>query len=143
LLSAVRETVRAQVVLGGDLFAQRFGARPLGLWLPECGYTPGAEDHLAETGARWCVALRALAARDLVRVLVEGGGTLHGALLDAGLADEVAVFVAPCIVGDSRAVPMAAGKGVARLSQAYRLASPQVRRLGDDVLIRGALKRRA
>jgi diaminohydroxyphosphoribosylaminopyrimidine deaminase/5-amino-6-(5-phosphoribosylamino)uracil reductase len=86
-------------------------------------------------------ALQALAARDLVRVLVEGGGTLHGALLDAGLADEAAVFVAPCIVGDARAVPLAAGQGSARLSEAYRLRAPEIKRLGPDTLIRGVLDR--
>lgn len=55
LLAAVPEAARAQVRLGADLFERRFGARPRGLWLPECGYTPGAKDWLAEAQVRWSV----------------------------------------------------------------------------------------
>jgi 1,4-alpha-glucan branching enzyme len=55
LLTVVPEAARAQVVCGATLFEQRFGAKPLGLWLPECGYTAGAKDWLAESAVRWCV----------------------------------------------------------------------------------------
>ncbi|HKP62162.1 MAG TPA: dihydrofolate reductase family protein, partial [Polyangiales bacterium] len=76
-----------------------------------------------------------------VRLLVEGGSRVHGALLEAELVDAAAVFVAPCILADVRALPLAHGERSARLQDALRIPRPQVRRLGDDVLFRGPLRR--
>lgn len=83
--------------------------------------------------------LRELGRRDVVRLLVEGGAQVHGALLDAGLVDRVAVFVAPRIVGDAGAPPLALGGGVARIADAWRIRDPEIRRLGHDVLVCGDL----
>lgn len=55
LLAAVPAAVRAQVAVGAGRFKARFGAAPRGMWLPECGYTPGVEAHLAAAGVRWFV----------------------------------------------------------------------------------------
>jgi diaminohydroxyphosphoribosylaminopyrimidine deaminase/5-amino-6-(5-phosphoribosylamino)uracil reductase len=86
-------------------------------------------------------ALAELARRDVMRLLVEGGGRLHGALLDAGLVDRVAVFVAPLIVGDPSAPGLAArASGPTSIADALRLARVDVQRLGDDVLVRGRLR---
>jgi diaminohydroxyphosphoribosylaminopyrimidine deaminase/5-amino-6-(5-phosphoribosylamino)uracil reductase len=83
--------------------------------------------------------LRELARRDVVRLLVEGGAHVHGALLDAGLVDRVAVFLAPCLLVDAQALPLAAGQKSRRLDAALRIRDPELVRLGDDVLVRGAL----
>jgi diaminohydroxyphosphoribosylaminopyrimidine deaminase/5-amino-6-(5-phosphoribosylamino)uracil reductase len=81
--------------------------------------------------------LRELVRRDVVRLLCEGGSRVHGSLLDDGLADRAAVFLAPRILGDARAVPLAQGRGAACLSDAWRLCDIRVKRLGDDLLITG------
>jgi len=47
----------------------------------------------------WSAALAALAARGLPRISCEGGPRINGALLEAGLVDEVFVTVAPALVG--------------------------------------------
>ena len=86
-------------------------------------------------------ALREVARLGGARVLVEGGAGVHGALLDAGLVDEVSVFVAPVLIGDEAAVPLARGRGVARLSDALRLRDVRVTRLGVDTLIEGFVPR--
>jgi diaminohydroxyphosphoribosylaminopyrimidine deaminase / 5-amino-6-(5-phosphoribosylamino)uracil reductase len=44
-------------------------------------------------------ALKAIAARGITRLMVEGGPTLAAALLAAGLVDEVYLFHAPTVVG--------------------------------------------
>jgi len=82
-------------------------------------------------------ALRELARRDVVRVLVEGGAQVHAALLDRGLADAAAIFVAPKILGDMQAIPLVASHVPRTLPGAFVLARQEVVRLGDDVLFRG------
>jgi 5-amino-6-(5-phosphoribosylamino)uracil reductase len=44
-----------------------------------------------------------LASRGVVRLMVEGGGAVHTALLAAGLVDEIQLVVAPFLVGDDAA----------------------------------------
>jgi diaminohydroxyphosphoribosylaminopyrimidine deaminase/5-amino-6-(5-phosphoribosylamino)uracil reductase len=57
-------------------------------------------------------------------------------VLEEGLADQVAVIVAPKIAG-AAGVPLVAGRGPARMADALRLTDVQVERLGDDVLVAG------
>ena len=63
----------------------------------------GAELVVLPSGEDRRVDLRALmehlGSRGIVNLLVEGGGSVHGAFLDAGLVDKVYAFVAPKIVG--------------------------------------------
>ena len=84
-------------------------------------------------------ALAELARRHVVSLLVEGGARVHGALLDAELVDRVAVFIAPCLLGDAQGLPLAAGQKPRTLAAAFRLVEPELLSLGDDVLVRGAL----
>lgn len=86
--------------------------------------------------------LRELARRDVVRLLVEGGSQVHGAFLDAGLADRAALFIAPRILGDARALPFAAGAARLHIRDALALADARVRRVGPDILVEGELPAR-
>ena len=79
--------------------------------------------------------LRQLAAEGVTNVLVEGGATLTGALFDAGLVDQVLVYVAPKVVGDAAAVPAVRGLTCATMGEARGLALVDVRRLGGDVAL--------
>jgi diaminohydroxyphosphoribosylaminopyrimidine deaminase/5-amino-6-(5-phosphoribosylamino)uracil reductase len=83
--------------------------------------------------------LRELAKRGVVRLLVEGGAQVHAALLDAGLVDRAAVFVAPRILGDMQATPLAASQVSRTLAAAFTLRDPEIVRCGNDVLFRGDL----
>jgi 1,4-alpha-glucan branching enzyme len=47
------DAVRAQIEIGCREFERHFGRRPKGIWLPECGYTPGVEKHLEAAGIRY------------------------------------------------------------------------------------------
>ncbi len=88
-----------------------------------------AEGHLPLT-----LVLEELALRRLDRLLVEGGPTIHGALLQAGLADQWQGLVAPIIVGDP-GLSAVGGPGYASLASAPHLQLESVRRLGEDALI--------
>jgi diaminohydroxyphosphoribosylaminopyrimidine deaminase / 5-amino-6-(5-phosphoribosylamino)uracil reductase len=78
--------------------------------------------------------LAELFAREVRGVLVEGGGEVHGAFLDAGLVDRVAMFAAPLLIGGRRATPVIAGAG-RELKSAVRLSRFTVTALGDDLLV--------
>jgi diaminohydroxyphosphoribosylaminopyrimidine deaminase/5-amino-6-(5-phosphoribosylamino)uracil reductase len=84
--------------------------------------------------------LAKLAGRGVTHLLVEGGARVHAAFLRAGLVDRLAVLVAPKLVG-ADGVPLTAGRGPARMADALRLEQVEVERLGDDVLVTGAVAR--
>jgi len=75
-----------------------------------------------------------LFAREVRGVLVEGGGEVHAAFLDAGLVDRVAVFLAPLLVG-GRAAPSVVGGAGRELKNGVRLGPLTVTPVGDDILV--------
>lgn len=93
-----------------------------------------------ERGIDLSAVLRELGRRGVVRLMVEGGPTLHGALLDAGQVDWVALFVAPRILADPAAQPLAFARPRAHMAEALSIQRPSVRRLGEDLLIEGPLQ---
>jgi diaminohydroxyphosphoribosylaminopyrimidine deaminase/5-amino-6-(5-phosphoribosylamino)uracil reductase len=93
---------------------------------------PLADDH---------VDLRALLAelarRDVLTLLVEGGGVILGSFFDAGLVDKVQAVIAPMIIGAADAPAAVAGVGADRMADALRLREVTVERLGEDILVTG------
>ena len=81
--------------------------------------------------------LAELGRRDVVSLVVEGGGMLLGSLFDAGLVDKVYAFIAPSIIGGAEAASPVEGKGAARMADAWRLERTDLRRMGPDWLITG------
>jgi 1,4-alpha-glucan branching enzyme len=45
--------VRAQILVGAEHYAEVFGCRPRGIWLPECGFYPGLDAPVREAGLRF------------------------------------------------------------------------------------------
>jgi diaminohydroxyphosphoribosylaminopyrimidine deaminase/5-amino-6-(5-phosphoribosylamino)uracil reductase len=85
--------------------------------------------------------LRELGRRDVMRLLVEGGGRVHGALLERGLADRAEIFVAPLVLGDRDGRPLAElASPPTKISGAFRLADLDVEVLGHDVRFRGRIQ---
>jgi len=98
----------------------------------------GVELVRIEGGARNLLAMmKELAAREIQSVLVEGGGALAGALMDAGLIDKVTFFIAPMIIGGLAAPTAVAGKGASRIKDAFQLEDVEVAQRGRDVEITG------
>jgi 1,4-alpha-glucan branching enzyme len=44
---------RVQIEVGCREFERHFGRRPKGIWLPECGYTPGVDEMLRDAGIKY------------------------------------------------------------------------------------------
>jgi diaminohydroxyphosphoribosylaminopyrimidine deaminase/5-amino-6-(5-phosphoribosylamino)uracil reductase len=77
-------------------------------------------------------ALRALGEAGLTRLMVEGGGKLAASFLAEELADEVALFRGPSIIGGD-GIPAVAGLGLDRVADAPRFRLTDSRRLGVDM----------
>jgi diaminohydroxyphosphoribosylaminopyrimidine deaminase/5-amino-6-(5-phosphoribosylamino)uracil reductase len=100
------------------------------------GPPPGVEALEAETPEE---ALRALGARGVTSLLVEGGAELAAGLLREGLVDAVALFVAPVVLGgDARGVlgPL----GVEALADAPLLLDLRSHSVGRDLLLEAELR---
>jgi diaminohydroxyphosphoribosylaminopyrimidine deaminase/5-amino-6-(5-phosphoribosylamino)uracil reductase len=78
--------------------------------------------------------LQALAERGVLGVLAEGGAELASALLDAGLVDRVAFFLAPRLLG-GRSAPGPVGGAGRALEAAVGLVDLTTRRVGEDLLV--------
>ena len=70
-------------------------------------------------------------------VLLESGGELMGAFLDAGLIDEMVIYYAPMVTGGPN--PGVGGEGVSRLEDAMGLINAKVRQVGNDLCVRGVV----
>jgi len=82
--------------------------------------------------------LEVLAKRGITSLLVEGGGEVHGQLIEAGLADRVALFLAPKLIG-AGGVPFLNVPGPQKMASAFQLTGVSTRRLGDDIFVTGAV----
>ncbi len=64
LMGVVKASVRAQVKVAVANYEKNFGRKPRGIWLPECGYNPGDDEILKESGIKF--------------FFVDSHGILHG-----------------------------------------------------------------
>jgi diaminohydroxyphosphoribosylaminopyrimidine deaminase/5-amino-6-(5-phosphoribosylamino)uracil reductase len=102
----------------------------------------GAEvSVIASEGGRvdLSVALTDLARRGCNEVLVEAGSVLNGALLRAGLVDELLLYMAPQLLGDMARGAAALGELTA-LEQRLDLEWRDVRQVGRDLRITAGVK---
>ena len=85
--------------------------------------------------------LRGLAEEGMLALLVEGGPTVHTSFLREGLADRVALGIAPVLVGGLHAPSWTRDLGLFRLDQALELDRITTRRIGRDLWIEGSIRR--
>ena len=81
--------------------------------------------------------MAALGQRQATAVLVEGGGRLLGSVLGQDLADKLAVFLAPVIIGGAEAVSAVGGAGSDTVVEALRLREVTVEQVGEDLMVAG------
>lgn len=78
--------------------------------------------------------MRVLGEREINEVQVEAGATLSGALLREGLADELVIYMAAVLLGDS-GLGLAHLPGMERMADRLCLKIEDVRMIGDDLRI--------
>ena len=127
---------------GARLFTSGTAARLVFCTTPELPRTRvrlGAVAEVADAGPAGDLdrVLADLAGRGVRRLMVEGGSAVLAGFLDAGLADELQLAVAPLLVGDPRA-PRFLGAPAPRRARLLDL-----RPVGDAALLRYALSERA
>ena len=121
--------------------------------LATCVSDPGRTAPYTDAGCRvWTLPGRgehvdlpalmdALGAAEIDGVLLEGGGTLNWAMLEAGLVQRVQAYIAPKLLGGAGARSPVVGRGVEAPDQAAHLRKVTVTALGEDFLLEGEVDR--
>ncbi|MCI4369113.1 MAG: dihydrofolate reductase family protein [Thermoplasmata archaeon] len=90
----------------------------------------GGEDEVDLPGL-----LAELARRGVRRLLVEGGSRVIASFLRAGLTDELTVYVAPVLIGGSKAPPLLLGPESHGEEEVVSLKLESAERIDDGVLL--------
>jgi diaminohydroxyphosphoribosylaminopyrimidine deaminase/5-amino-6-(5-phosphoribosylamino)uracil reductase len=96
---------------------------------------PAADGHVCLAGL-----MQALAAREINEVLVEAGTLLNGALLRAGLVDEIMLYYAPTLLGNE-ARGMFGMPALTEMSQRVDLDILALDQIGRDIRVRARPRR--
>jgi diaminohydroxyphosphoribosylaminopyrimidine deaminase/5-amino-6-(5-phosphoribosylamino)uracil reductase len=76
-----------------------------------------------------------MGAEEITSLLVEGGGEVNASFLLGGLAQRIAFFYAPKLLGGRNGYPGVAGQGVAGLDEAIRMRDVEWQRMGPDLFL--------
>jgi diaminohydroxyphosphoribosylaminopyrimidine deaminase / 5-amino-6-(5-phosphoribosylamino)uracil reductase len=87
----------------------------------------------AQRGLSLPALLAGLMARDVRGVFLEGGPTLAGSFVAAGLIDRVIAYIAPALLGAGR--PGLVDAGITTIDDILRLETLDVQRSGPDIRI--------
>ena len=88
-------------------------------------------------GRDLAMVLDELGRREIQSVLVEGGASVAGKFLDAGLVNKVSFFIAPKIIGGADAPTAIGGRGVEKLAEGIELQDVTVTQRGQDIEFTG------
>lgn len=91
---------------------------------------PGTDGHVD-----LAALMQELGKQQIDSVLLEGGGTLNWAMLQAGLVQKIYAYVAPKIFGGSMAKTPVEGSGFALPNQALKLNHSKITQLANDFLV--------
>ncbi|MDD5597346.1 MAG: bifunctional diaminohydroxyphosphoribosylaminopyrimidine deaminase/5-amino-6-(5-phosphoribosylamino)uracil reductase RibD [Victivallaceae bacterium] len=85
----------------------------------------------------WHKLMHGLGRENITAVLIEGGGELAAAALNAGIVDKVEFHVAPKILGGKDSRSVIGGENPLSLDQAKYLRDYKLEIAGDDIIISG------
>lgn len=82
-----------------------------------------------------------LGKREITSVLLEGGSSFNSYALQQEIVDKIMFFIAPKIIGGKDSFPAVGGKTFKRLKDAHNITDVKVKKIGDDILIEGYMKK--
>jgi diaminohydroxyphosphoribosylaminopyrimidine deaminase/5-amino-6-(5-phosphoribosylamino)uracil reductase len=133
------------------VFSDRYAHRTI--WLAGPGLSPKSRAKFGKRGGSLATikarglqgfvrqASSWMAKRPLRRVWVEGGAQTLGAFLDAGLADEVVLYLAPKLMGGMESRGIFSGHGPGRLARLPKLEALHVEHVGSDLKVTAYVQR--
>lgn len=74
-------------------------------------------------------------------ILLEGGGTLNFSALSQGIVDCVYSYIAPKIIGGSKALTPVEGNGISLMKDAIVLKDMEFSKIDEDLFVKGYLRR--
>lgn len=77
-----------------------------------------------------------LLARNICQVLIEAGGSMNAAMMEAKSVDEIYTFVCPRILMDNDAVNQFEGRQIQKMENAVMLQLLDSKTMGEDILLR-------
>lgn len=122
---------KARVLDGGNALIVTAGTRNEA-WPPGTQWLPMPD---GEARVDLVALLHALADRGVNEVHVEAGAKLNGALLHAGLIDELLLYVAPAVIGDPARGMFELATPLASLGKRVNVEWTSIDRIGDDLRI--------
>ena len=128
-------TAQTTIVVSGEAPKKRVAAlakRVTVLVAPVAKRASSATRH-SPLNLHWL--LKHLGKSGVTSLLVEGGGEVNASFLLGGLAQRVAFFYAPKILGGRDSRKAVAGDGVQRLSEVIALTDLRWQQLGPDLLL--------
>ena len=99
-----------------------------------------AERVELETNEEWHSLMVRLGARNITCLLIEGGGELAAAAIDAGVVDTVEFHIAPKLLGGRDSRPVLGGNNPESMEFARKLHNVKVTHYGEDIAISGDLE---
>jgi len=85
--------------------------------------------------------MKSLGTMGIDSILIEGGSTLAFSALREKIVDKVITFIAPKLVGGDLAPTSVGGEGIAKMEEAIEVRDWKVRKMGEDILVEGYLKK--
>lgn len=79
--------------------------------------------------------MEALGKEKIDSVLIEGGSQIAWSALSCGIVNKIQTYIAPKIFGSQEAPGPVGGAGVELPTECFALGTPDIRMLGDDILI--------
>ena len=69
---------------------------------------------------------------EINEVLIESGATFSGAMIDAGLVDELVIYIAPKLFGNE-SLPLFKIKKINKINDAIEYEYTDIRKIGKDL----------
>lgn len=82
-------------------------------------------------------AMKKLGELEIGSILLEGGGQLNGAMLEAGLIDKIILYYAAKIIGGKDAPGTFTFPGIEKMADAISLENVKVEMAGEDICVSG------